>query len=594
MAKKYISKLVNNGNTLYVKDAEARESLNTKASVEDTVSAISYDPANKKITKTINGTTSDVVTAEILKSDMQLTKSDVSLGNVTNDAQVKRSEMGVSGGVATLDNNGFVPSSQLPSYVDDVLEYESSAEFPTSGETGKIYVDLLTNLTYRWSGSSYIEISPSIALGETSSTAYAGDKGKAVTDAFNSHASNSNIHITSTERTAWNAKADASSVYTKGEVDQAIENIDVTNKLSTVAISGSYNDLEDKPSIPSVPSNVSSFNNDAGYLTEHQSLSGYATESWVEGKKYLTTHQDISGKANSSDLATVATSGDYNDLSNTPTIPTVPTKVSAFTNDVGFIDNTVNNLLNYYKKGETYTQTEVNNLIAAINQFKYEIYANLGSVTSPASNVLYLIGPSGTGSDKYEEYVYTTQFIKIGDTSIDLSDYYTKSAADEKFVAQESGKGLSTNDFTNALLTKLNGIAQGATAVTESTISGWGFTKNKGTVTDTSHTITINSGVKKDGSTAITATSASATNPSVTLADSGASAGAYGDSSAQTPAYGGTFKVPYVRVNSKGVVTEISEHTVKIPASDNTDTTYTFATGDNNGQVKVTPTGGSA
>lgn len=106
------------------------------------------------------------------------TKSDIGLSNVTNDAQVKRSEMGTASGVATLGTDGKVPSSQLPSYVDDVLEYETKAKFPTTGETGKIYVDTTTNLTYRWSGSAYVEISQSIALGETASTAYAGDKGK--------------------------------------------------------------------------------------------------------------------------------------------------------------------------------------------------------------------------------------------------------------------------------------------------------------------------------------------------------------------------------------------------------------------------------
>lgn len=111
-----------------------------------------------------------------------VTKSQVGLGNVTNDAQVKRSEMGVASGVATLDTTGKVPSSQLPSYVDDVLEYANKAGFPETGESGKIYVAKDTNLTYRWSGTAYVEISPSLALGETSSTAYAGDKGKANAD----------------------------------------------------------------------------------------------------------------------------------------------------------------------------------------------------------------------------------------------------------------------------------------------------------------------------------------------------------------------------------------------------------------------------
>ena len=113
-------------------------------------------------------------------------KSKVGLGNVTNDAQVKRSEMGVANGVATLNESGIIPSTQLPSYVDDVLEYDNFNSLPTPGETGKIYVTIDTNLTYRWAGSQYTEISKSLALGETSSTAYAGNRGKENREALDS------------------------------------------------------------------------------------------------------------------------------------------------------------------------------------------------------------------------------------------------------------------------------------------------------------------------------------------------------------------------------------------------------------------------
>ena len=92
--------------------------------------------------------------------------------------------------------------------------------------------------------------------------------------------------------------------------------IPLASDFATVATSGSYNDLSDTPTIPTVPTTVSSFTNDAGYLTEHQSLAGYAK---------------------TEDLATVATSGLYSDLSDTPTIPTVPTTVSSFTNDAGYL-----------------------------------------------------------------------------------------------------------------------------------------------------------------------------------------------------------------------------------------------------------------
>lgn len=109
-----------------------------------------------------------------------INKTYVGLGNVTNEAQIPLSQKGAINGVATLGADGKVPSSQLPSYVDDVLEYTNKSTFPTTGETGKIYVDTSTNKTYRWSGTTYVEISASLALGETSSTAYAGDKGKAL------------------------------------------------------------------------------------------------------------------------------------------------------------------------------------------------------------------------------------------------------------------------------------------------------------------------------------------------------------------------------------------------------------------------------
>ena len=123
-----------------------------------------------------------VTDAEKATWNTSSTKESIGLGNVTNDAQVKRSEMGVADGVATLDSTGKVPAAQLPSFVDDVTEYDNFEAFPETGESGKIYVDKATNKTYRWSGSAYVDIPASIALGETSSTAYAGDKGKANAD----------------------------------------------------------------------------------------------------------------------------------------------------------------------------------------------------------------------------------------------------------------------------------------------------------------------------------------------------------------------------------------------------------------------------
>lgn len=98
---------------------------------------------------------------------------------------IPATEKGTANGVASLDENGKVPAAQLPSYVDDVVEFDNRAAFPPTGEDSKIYVDKETNKTYRWGGSDYVEISASLALGETSSTAFPGDRGKAVEDYMN-------------------------------------------------------------------------------------------------------------------------------------------------------------------------------------------------------------------------------------------------------------------------------------------------------------------------------------------------------------------------------------------------------------------------
>lgn len=122
------------------------------------IPALNYVPTGR----TVNG--------KELSSNISLTASDVSA--------VATSAKGVANGVAELDANGLVPSSQLPSYVDDVVEYSALSNFPATGETGKIYVDTNSKKIYRWSGSQYTEISASLALGTTSSTAFAGDKGQ--------------------------------------------------------------------------------------------------------------------------------------------------------------------------------------------------------------------------------------------------------------------------------------------------------------------------------------------------------------------------------------------------------------------------------
>ena len=137
--------------------------------------------------------------------------------------------------------------------------------------------------------------------------------------------------------------------------------------LAPVATSGNYNDLTGTPTIPTVPTNVSAFNNDAGYITmdsvpaiptnvsafnnDAGYLTGYTEtdpqfNAWDKDYNDLTNRPNLAPVATSGsyndltnrpNLAPVATSGSYSDLTGTPTIPTVPTNVSAFINDAGYL-----------------------------------------------------------------------------------------------------------------------------------------------------------------------------------------------------------------------------------------------------------------
>jgi len=116
-----------------------------------------------------------------LSDEVDTKASTTDLNNLSEIVETKANAASVIQALSTKADlvDGVIPASQLPSYVDDVLEYPTLADFPNIGESGKIYVADDTNKTYRWSGSGYVEISGGgVALGETASTAYRGDRGK--------------------------------------------------------------------------------------------------------------------------------------------------------------------------------------------------------------------------------------------------------------------------------------------------------------------------------------------------------------------------------------------------------------------------------
>ena len=157
-----------------------------KTVVDSSLSSSSTNPVqNKVINSALAGKvpTSRTVNGKALSSNIVLSASDVNA--------IPSSQKGTAGGVATLDFSGFILSSQLPPSVDEILEgylynntfYEDEEhDVEIDAQSSKIYVDLNNNLTYRWSGTAYVEISKSLAIGETSSTAFRGDRGKIAYD----------------------------------------------------------------------------------------------------------------------------------------------------------------------------------------------------------------------------------------------------------------------------------------------------------------------------------------------------------------------------------------------------------------------------
>jgi hypothetical protein len=129
-----------------------------------------------------SGATADQTAAEI-KSLYE------SVANPFTDAEqtlvanaIQNTEKGTANGVAMLDGSGLVPSSQLPSYVDDVVEYADFASLPATGEGGKIYIALDTGATYRWGGSSYIQTNSDLSAAEIKSLYEANADTNAFTD----------------------------------------------------------------------------------------------------------------------------------------------------------------------------------------------------------------------------------------------------------------------------------------------------------------------------------------------------------------------------------------------------------------------------
>lgn len=274
--------------------------------------------------------------------------------------------------------------------------------------------------------------------------------------------------VTLVTQADWNESDSSKKGYIKNKPD-----------LKPVATSGDYDDLDNKPTIPVVPTNVSVFTNDAGYITKNvDDLINYTkttnlAEVAISGDYYDLintptipaaqiqsdwTQSDNTKKdfiKNKPSLATVATTGSYTDLTNKPT------KLSDFTNDEGFIDNTINNLTNYYTKSDTYTKLEVNNLIHNIISLDIEIVLVLPTSDISTTTIYLVPNTTQTTGNIYDEYIYVNNAWElIGSTQVDLSNYYTKTEVDTAL----SGKQDTIDSSHKLPASNVSGLANVATS----------------------------------------------------------------------------------------------------------------------------------
>ena len=397
---------------------------------------------------------------------------------ITNSLNTFISTKGQPGGLAELDSTGKVPAAQLPSYVDDVLEFSTKAQFPQTGETGKIYVAKDTNLTYRWTGTQYLEMSQSLALGETPSTAYPGDKGKANRDALNSMPTKLTSYLTPTTSTGElvkiNYKYAAKDGLNYGPLQD--DNIDIPSATTTNAGAmsaidkGRLDDLYNEfgsiqnpgDKLDSLPNNLvtgmdaTSRNATSVTINYKQSDLSAASNSYANP---ITKSQTIPAATQSA--AGVMTATDKQNLD-----VNIPNRITNLDNRVTTevdrleeliessspeITNDLNVEIQARKDGDNQLQTNINNLQSTMNT---ELAKKVGKVTVAGSgNAVTTASISGdtltlTKGATYNNYVHPT-----GSAPSKASGFY-------KFSTDSTSHVASVTAVTKADITALGIPAQ--------------------------------------------------------------------------------------------------------------------------------------
>lgn len=397
---------------------------------------------------------------------------------ITNSLNALISTKGQPGGLAELDSTGKVPAAQLPSYVDDVLEFSTKAQFPQTGETGKIYVSKDTNLTYRWTGTQYLEISQSLALGETPSTAYPGDKGKANRNALNSMPTKITSYLTPTTSTGElvkiNYKYAAKDGLNYGPLQD--DNIDIPSATTTNAGAmsaidkGRLDDLYDEfgsienpgNKLDSLPNNLvtgidaTSRNATSVTINYKQSDLSAASNSYANP---IAKSQTIPAATQSAAGVMTATDKQNLDVNIPNRITNLDNRVTTEVNRIeeliesssSEITNDLNVEIQARKDGDNQLQTNINNLQSTMNT---ELAKKVGKVTVAGSgNAVTTASISGDTLTLTKGATYNNYVHPAGSAPSKASGFY-------KFSTDSTSHVASVTAVTKADITALGIPAQ--------------------------------------------------------------------------------------------------------------------------------------
>lgn len=390
---------------------------------------------------------------------------------ITNSLNAFISTKGQPGGLAELDSTGKVPAAQLPSYVDDVLEFSTKDQFPQTGETGKIYVAKDTNLTYRWTGTQYLEISQSLALGETPSTAYPGDKGKANRDALNSMPTKLTSYLTPTTSTGElvkiNYKYTSKDGLNYGPLQD--DNIDIPSATTTNAGAmsaidkGRLDDLYNEfgsiqnpgDKLDSLPNNLvtgidaTSRNATSVTINYKQSDLSAASNSYANP---ITKSQTIPAATQSAAGVMTATDKQNLDVNIPNRITNLDNRVTTEVNRIEeLIENSSNDIINDLnveiqarKDGDAQLQTNINNLESTMNT---ELAKKVGKVTVAGSgNAVTTASISGDTLTLTKGATYNNYVHPAGSAPSKASGFYKFSTDSTSHVA--SVTAVTKSDIT--------------------------------------------------------------------------------------------------------------------------------------------------